>query len=75
MEQKVQELEERLQKMEKKLNSTSLHSEHFLKRSFTILGHYWVAAVIISIPFMVILMVGFSIITSLFLPEIQDYGW
>lgn len=75
MEQKIQNLEERLENIEKKLNSTSLHSEHFLKRSFTILGHYWVAALIISIPMIIFIVIGFSFIASIFLPEVQDYGW
>ena len=75
LKEKIQNLENRLEYLENKLNSTSLYSEHFLKRSFTILGHYWVAALIISIPMIIFMMIGLSIIARIFLPEIQDYGW
>ena len=75
MDQKIEEIEIRLQKLEKKIQSTSLLSDYLFKRSFAVLGHYWFAAIIISIPLIVLMVTLISLIASFFLPEVQDYGW
>ena len=66
----VQKLEERIQILEKNsafsenLPKTSLLSNSFLKRSFAVLGHYFVSSLIIIIPLyilMILLMFLFGV--------------
>ena len=57
---------ERRQAMQPDLPQTALLSGNFLSRAFAVLGHYMVAALIVTIPiyviiFIVFLMIGFSL--------------
>ena len=40
------------------LPQTMLLSDSFLKRAFAVLGHYFVASLIIAIPFYILIFIG-----------------
>ena len=68
MQTQIKVLEERVVSMERKqhmqpdLPQTNLLSGSFLTRAFAVLGHYLVAALIITIPIYVIIFIAFLII-------------
>jgi hypothetical protein len=47
-------LEQKMQKLEENIPQTWLLSDSFLKRAFAVVGHYFVASLIIAIPFYIV---------------------
>jgi hypothetical protein len=58
-----------LEAVNKRLPETNLISPNFLKRAFTVWGHYVVAGFLISIPFMC-LGILFALVTMLFSQQV-----
>ncbi len=54
LENKLQELQERIIELESSLPDTALLDHSFLKRAFTVFGHNLVANLIVSIPFVIL---------------------
>ena len=74
--QKITEMEAKINALEKKLSSSIIYDNSLFKRALGVFGHNILAQLILFIPMMLL----FAIIAGLFLPtlffpDILDQGW